>query len=132
MFYLFLAYRDFFVLVQHFTSVERIVQFIDIPQEKTVIAVADDECQDNKVSSALKLSSTASPLSRADLEGGPKSLPVANPLDLPPSWPESGGTIAFVDLWMRYRANTPFVLKGVSFHVAKGERVGICGRTGAG
>ncbi|KAE8965888.1 hypothetical protein PF011_g28129 [Phytophthora fragariae] len=33
---------------------------------------------------------------------------------------------------MRYRDDLPLVLKGVSFSVASGEKVGICGRTGSG
>eukprot|EP00644_Phytophthora_capsici_P001159 jgi/Phyca11/511477/fgenesh2_kg.PHYCAscaffold_86_\ len=33
---------------------------------------------------------------------------------------------------MRYRDDLPLVLKGVSFTVKSGEKVGICGRTGSG
>ena len=47
------------------------------------------------------------------------------------SWPEKG-EIIFDNVKMRYRAGLPLVLKGLSLHVAGGEKVGIVGRTGAG
>ncbi|POM74277.1 Multidrug resistance protein ABC Superfamily [Phytophthora palmivora] len=47
------------------------------------------------------------------------------------SWP-SRGTIRFDGLCLRYRPELPLVLKGVDMEVAAGEKVGICGRTGAG
>ncbi|KAI0120047.1 P-loop containing nucleoside triphosphate hydrolase protein [Nemania sp. FL0031] len=52
-------------------------------------------------------------------------------IDVRPSWPEKG-EIIFDNVEMRYRANLPLVLKGLSMHVKGGERVGIVGRTGAG
>ncbi|MEN0059700.1 MAG: ABC transporter transmembrane domain-containing protein, partial [Bdellovibrio sp.] len=36
------------------------------------------------------------------------------------------------DLWFRYRADLPWVLKGLNFEVRAGERLGIVGRTGSG
>lgn len=45
-------------------------------------------------------------------------------------WP-SKGDIEFNDIWLRYRNNDP-VLKGVTFRVEGGQRIGVCGRTGAG
>jgi ATP-binding cassette, subfamily C (CFTR/MRP), member 1 len=52
-------------------------------------------------------------------------------IDVRPSWPEKG-EIVFDKVEMRYRANLPLVLKGMSIHVQGGERIGIVGRTGAG
>ncbi|KAF3065037.1 Multidrug resistance-associated protein 5 [Daldinia childiae] len=52
-------------------------------------------------------------------------------IDVRPTWPEKGDII-FDNVEMRYRANLPLVLKGLSMHVRGGERIGIVGRTGAG
>ncbi|KAI1636918.1 P-loop containing nucleoside triphosphate hydrolase protein [Biscogniauxia mediterranea] len=52
-------------------------------------------------------------------------------IDVRPSWPEKG-EIVFDNVEMRYRANLPLVLQGLTMHVRGGERIGIVGRTGAG
>uniref|UniRef100_H3G9K9 Uncharacterized protein n=1 Tax=Phytophthora ramorum TaxID=164328 RepID=H3G9K9_PHYRM len=46
-------------------------------------------------------------------------------------WP-SQGTITFDNLQLKYRPELPLVLRGVNMEIAGGEKVGICGRTGAG
>lgn len=50
---------------------------------------------------------------------------------LPASWPDKGA-ISFRDVQLRYREGLPLVLKGASFEIQPGEKVGIVGRTGAG
>lgn len=54
--------------------------------------------------------------------------PEASP---PHEWPFTG-YIQFNDVSMRYRPNLPLVLKDLNFGVYPGEKLGICGRTGAG
>ena len=47
------------------------------------------------------------------------------------NWPPHGA-IEFKSYWLRYRASLDFVLRNISISIAPGEKVGICGRTGAG
>ncbi|KAL1139319.1 hypothetical protein AAG570_006305 [Ranatra chinensis] len=48
-----------------------------------------------------------------------------------PEWPEKGN-VEFKDFKVRYREGLELVLKGISFNIQGGEKVGIVGRTGAG
>ncbi|KAJ3206137.1 hypothetical protein HDU67_008363 [Dinochytrium kinnereticum] len=49
----------------------------------------------------------------------------------PPGWPGKGN-IQIKNLFMKYGPELPLVLKGVSFDVRDGEKIGIVGRTGSG
>lgn len=49
----------------------------------------------------------------------------------PAEWPMAG-YIQFNEVSLRYREGLPLVLKKLNFGVYPGEKVGICGRTGAG
>lgn len=44
----------------------------------------------------------------------------------------AAGAICVRDLVVRYRPGLPLVLRGVSFDVAGGNKVGLVGRTGSG
>ena len=46
-------------------------------------------------------------------------------------WPRSG-CIEFQDVCMRYRSDTPLVLRGISLEVKGGSSLGLVGRTGSG
>ncbi|XP_070635819.1 ATP-binding cassette sub-family C member 6 isoform X1 [Bos indicus] len=48
-----------------------------------------------------------------------------------PPWPRRG-QIEFRDFGLRYRPELPLAVRGVSFKINAGEKVGIVGRTGAG
>ncbi|KAK2949702.1 Multidrug resistance-associated protein [Blattamonas nauphoetae] len=51
--------------------------------------------------------------------------------EVPDSWPQRGD-VTFDRVKYKYRPGLPFVLKGVDFEVKGGEKIGVCGRTGAG
>lgn len=113
---------------------ERIVHFIEIPQESSTIVVPPTEAALHTDEQSYHDSEDKGEFSDVEMGvGDGVSLTTRGcGVDLAQRAGIGGGTITFSDVWMRYRANTPFVLKGVSFHVQQGERVGICGRTGAG
>ncbi|KAG2439872.1 hypothetical protein HYH02_010502 [Chlamydomonas schloesseri] len=50
---------------------------------------------------------------------------------MPQDWPEHGQVVV-QDLQLRYRPEMPLVLRGISFTVEAGEKVGLVGRTGSG
>ncbi|GAA5929198.1 hypothetical protein JCM1841_006231 [Sporobolomyces salmonicolor] len=64
------------------------------------------------------------------------TLPSEAPLEIPDKkpaeeWPQAG-SIKFDHVAARYRQGLDLVLKDVSFEIKGGEKVGVCGRTGAG
>lgn len=63
----------------------------------------------------------------------PGEVSVLKPMPEPlrPTWPEFG-EISVEGLKVRYASHLPLVLKGITFKVEAGSRVGIIGRTGSG
>lgn len=61
-------------------------------------------------------------------EAAAESLDEHKPDD---NWP-TDGALEYQDVWMKYRPGLDPVLKGVSFVVNPGDKVGIVGRTGSG
>ncbi|KAL8214885.1 hypothetical protein R6Q57_004334 [Mikania cordata] len=49
----------------------------------------------------------------------------------PSNWP-SHGNVELKDLQVRYRPNTPLVIKGITLSIKGGEKIGVVGRTGGG
>ncbi|XP_014680021.1 PREDICTED: canalicular multispecific organic anion transporter 2-like, partial [Priapulus caudatus] len=49
----------------------------------------------------------------------------------PDEWPEKG-EMEFEDYSLRYRSGLPLVLRKVTANIQGQEKIGICGRTGAG
>eukprot|EP01105_Mastigella_eilhardi_P014723 TRINITY_DN3350_c0_g1_i1.p1 TRINITY_DN3350_c0_g1~~TRINITY_DN3350_c0_g1_i1.p1 ORF type:complete len:1129 (-),score=255.83 TRINITY_DN3350_c0_g1_i1:649-3834(-) len=58
---------------------------------------------------------------------------VPHPITVPPddAWP-SRGEIVFDNVDLRYAQDLPLVLKGVTFSIKPGEKIGVVGRTGCG
>ncbi|KDN53139.1 putative YCF1-vacuolar ABC transporter [Tilletiaria anomala UBC 951] len=58
------------------------------------------------------------------------------PLEIPDNKPPAGwpskGDVALEQYSTRYRPELPLVLKGINVAIRAGERIGVCGRTGAG
>ena len=52
-------------------------------------------------------------------------------MNAPKEWPQNGQIVA-KNVSMRYRQELPLVLKNLNFTVKPGEKIGVCGRTGAG
>ncbi|KAL8224836.1 hypothetical protein R6Q57_017393 [Mikania cordata] len=50
---------------------------------------------------------------------------------LPPNWP-THGSLELRNLQVRYRPNTPLVLKGITLNIQGGQKIGVVGRTGGG
>lgn len=79
---------------------------------------------ENDMNSAERLISYATDLPLEAAYRRPETSP-------PESWP-SEGAIDFDHVSLAYRPGLPLVLHDVSLHVRGGEKIGICGRTGAG
>uniref|UniRef100_A0A0K8S5P0 ABC transporter domain-containing protein n=2 Tax=Lygus hesperus TaxID=30085 RepID=A0A0K8S5P0_LYGHE len=60
-----------------------------------------------------------------------KHLGKSLPNIAPNNWP-SNGTVEFKNYEVRYREGLELVLRGISFNIKGGEKIGIVGRTGAG
>lgn len=60
-----------------------------------------------------------------------RDIVVPRKTDLAADWP-ARGALRFEDVTSRYASHLPLVLRGVSFEVKAGERVGLIGRTGSG
>ncbi|KAA6386814.1 MAG: putative ABC transporter C family member 5 [Streblomastix strix] len=60
-----------------------------------------------------------------------KSRSDQNPINAKKNWP-SKGRLQYKNVSFRYRSGLPYVLKDVNFKFKGGEKIGVCGRTGAG
>ncbi|KAJ3185200.1 hypothetical protein HDU85_001248 [Gaertneriomyces sp. JEL0708] len=88
-------------------AIERVQEFTNIPPEETL--------KDEK---------------RRDDDGRPQITVVCDD-DKALDWPTTGA-VRFDNVVARYVKDGDPVLKGVSFDVPGGERIGVCGRTGSG
>merc|ERR1740139_252097 len=59
------------------------------------------------------------------------ALETVESVKLSAAWPSSGH-LSFQNVCLRYRPGLPLALKGLTFTAKPGQRIGICGRTGAG
>merc|ERR1740139_541695 len=59
------------------------------------------------------------------------ALETVESVKLSAAWPSSGH-LSFQNVCLRYRPGLPLALKGLTFTAKPGQRIGTCGRTGAG
>lgn len=64
-----------------------------------------------------------------DLE--PEKPPADEMIEVPEKWPNKG-TIEFNDVSLKYSEKGDYILKSLSLEIKAGEKVAVCGRTGAG
>jgi ATP-binding cassette, subfamily C (CFTR/MRP), member 1 len=115
--------RTFAMLEAAMNSCERVLHYTEnIPQEAPW---STKELEESYTSLKHAGASPSTPSEIAIASSGGKGDAVAS------SWPESG-KIVIRNLRMRYRPETPLVLKGLNVTIAAGERVGVVGRTGSG
>lgn len=111
---------------QFMASVERVLEYSDHVRQEAPWTAGDEQ---GKAAALVAASladeagdSTAAALWRRRADVGPP----------PPGWP-AAGALEVKDLVMRYnQKHSEPVLKGVTFSVKGGERVGVVGRTGGG
>jgi ABC-type multidrug transport system fused ATPase/permease subunit len=97
-------------LGNYMTSTERVLEYLTIPQEVNYhIPVAEAGSSVRSGAGSVRKEQE-----QALLEWQPKS-----------------GKIVLENVWMQYRDN-PAVLRGLTVSISGGQRVGVCGRTGAG
>ena len=115
--------RTFAMLEAAMNSCERVLHYTEnIPREAPwTTKELEDSFADLKRTDASP--STASEIALASYGG--KGATFGS------TWPESG-QIVIKNLRMRYRPETPLVLKGLNVTISAGERVGVVGRTGSG
>ncbi len=65
-----------------------------------------------------------------DLDLEPEEDPTKSAPDPPAHWPSKYAKIEVDNLVCAYAPGLPAVLRGISFTVEPGERIGVCGRTG--
>jgi ABC-type multidrug transport system fused ATPase/permease subunit len=113
--------RSFATLEAAMNSVERVIHYSEnIPQE------APRTCKDlEERAKDAGNPSPSNPSMYAVLANGGRAETIS--LD----WPTQGN-ITLTNLQMKYRPDTPLVLKGLNVSIQGGERVGVVGRTGSG
>lgn len=113
--------RSFAQLEASMNACERVLYYTDsIPQEAPYTS---EELESRASSEGTPPSTDPSAFALAAAGGKAEIVPA--------NWP-SKGEIVLKNLRMRYRPETPLVLKGLNVTISAGERIGIVGRTGSG
>lgn len=109
--------RSFAQVEAAMNSVERVVHYSEnIPREAARTSLELEAAQNSVVESSA---SKAVKASNGEV------------IHTEESWPEHGA-INLTNLQMRYRNDTPLVLRGLNVDIKAGQRIGVVGRTGSG
>ena len=109
--------RSFAQVEAAMNSVERVVHYSEnIPREAAMTSLELEAAQNSSVESSA---SKAVKASNGEV------------IHTEESWPEHGA-INLTNLQMRYRHDTPLVLRGLNVDIKAGQRIGVVGRTGSG
>jgi len=112
--------RSFAQFEAAMNSCERILYYTEnIPQE------APSTSDELELQTKHDKPSALTPSKFAVITSDGKALRVSS------DWPKEG-RIVLDNLRMRYRSDTPLVLRGLNVSIAPGERIGVVGRTGSG
>jgi ABC-type multidrug transport system fused ATPase/permease subunit len=112
--------RSFATLEAGMNSVERVIHYTEnIPQE------APRTSEELEEKAKHQNPDPSDPSVFAVLANGGKAERVDN------DWPNQG-SIALNSLKMKYRKDTPLVIKGLDVTIQGGQRIGVVGRTGSG
>ncbi|KAL3918531.1 MAG: hypothetical protein SGILL_004192 [Bacillariaceae sp.] len=113
--------RSFAALEAGMNSVERVIYYTEnIPHEApTTSEELEEEAK------LVKDPSPDQPALFAVAANGYKTEHISE------EWPQKG-SITLNNLKMKYRSDTPLVLKGLNVSIGGGERIGVVGRTGSG
>jgi hypothetical protein len=113
-----------------YRAVERVVEYQDQPEEAPATAAPPLSSSRSSSSAAAAAAAAAGGLFCAPGHSTTPQHPLLT--SPPPGWPHAGAITA-VQLSVSYRPGVlPPVVKALSFDVAPGQKVGICGRTGGG
>lgn len=109
-------------LENQMTSVERVLEYSDLPSEGDLTTGADKD----------KRSPTKSPtlqsMKSVDTTSTTATIPISQ---VGADWP-SKGELVFSNVSLRYAPTEPPVLRNLNFNIRSLEKIGIVGRTGAG
>ena len=114
------AIKQWAEMEMHMSSVERMQNYTDTLQDEAELLQKRHQDQQQ-----LQKSSSLEKQEKID------TMEMNSVQVVPSEWPAKGD-ITLEDVVLRYREDLDDVLKGISFNVKHGEKVGIVGRTGAG